>query len=82
MDAAFGIVNNAVIVANQTVVESMKKNGTFNADVAKEISSEVVQSIKQSLTTEQVQAIATTTALTLEEWIKQQVEVAVNNNKS
>lgn len=81
LDMAGKVVEDAVIAANQTIVETLKKEGTFNSKVAEEIKSNVVEEVKKTLTQEEKDAIAQTSSLVLEEWIKQQVEVFVNKNK-
>lgn len=78
---AHGIVENAVVAANQTVVESLKDKNLFTQEAATEVKNNVIEEVKKSLTSAQVQAIGKATALTLEDWIKQQIEVAVNGNK-
>lgn len=78
---AHKIVENAVVAANQTVVESLKDKNLFTKEAADQIKDSVVAEVKKSLTPDQIAAIGKATALTLEDWIKQQIEVAVNGNK-
>ena len=81
LDMAGKVVEDAVVAANQTIVETLKKEGTFNSKTAEEIKSNVVEEVKKTLTQEEKDAIAQTSSLVLEDWIKQQVEVFVNKNK-
>ena len=81
LDMAGKVVEDAVIVANQTIVETLKKNGKFDADTAVEIKDQVVENVKNTLTQDEKDAIAQTSSLVLEDWIKQQIEVFVNKNK-
>lgn len=81
LDMAGKVVEDAVIVANQTIVETLKKNGKFDARSAEEIKNSVIEEVKNTLTQDEKDAIAQTSSLVLEDWIKQQIEVFVNKNK-
>lgn len=81
LDMAGKVVEDAVIVANQTIVETLKKNGKFDTETALEIKDQVVENVKNTLTQDEKDAIAQTSSLVLEDWIKQQIEVFVNKNK-
>lgn len=81
LDMAGKVVEDAVIAANQTIVETLKKEGKFDGTVAEEIKNSVLEEVKNTLTQEEKDAIAQTSSLVLEDWIKQQIEVFVNKNK-
>ena len=81
IEMATKVVEDCVVEANQTIVEGLKKSGTFDGVNAQEVKDKVVEAAKASLTAEQIEAIKETSALCVEEWIKQQVEVMVNKNK-
>ena len=81
LDMAGKVVEDAVIVANQTIVDNLKNEGTFDSCKAEQIKDSVLEEVKKTLTQEEKDAIIQTSSLVLEDWIKQQIEVFVKKNK-
>lgn len=81
LDMAGKVVEDAVIVANQTIVDNLKNEGTFDSCKAEQIKDSVLEEVKKTLTQEEKDAIVQTSSLVLEDWIKQQIEVFVKKNK-
>ena len=81
LDMAGKVVEDAVIVANQTIVDNLKNEGTFDSSKAEQIKTSVLEEVKKTLTQEEKDAIVQTSSLVLEDWIKQQIEVFVKKNK-
>lgn len=81
LDMAGKVVEDAVIVANQTIVDNLKNEGTFDSSKAEQIKTSVLEEVKKTLTQEEKDAIIQTSSLVLEDWIKQQIEVFVKKNK-
>ena len=81
LDMAGKVVEDAVIVANQTIVDNLKNEGTFDSSKAEQIKTSVLEEVKKTLNQEEKDAIVQTSSLVLEDWIKQQIEVFVKKNK-
>lgn len=73
-------INDVVIYFNQTLVNEMKKNGTFNKEVGKEVFAKALDRVKASLT-EDIKLAIQTLYGDVDNFLETRIEKAVNENK-
>ena len=80
LNDALNIVSNGVDYVYQTYVEELKGTTLWDADAMKEASSRAMEYINANLT-EEAKAFISKNGKDLAEWIKEQIEIAIQKSK-
>ena len=80
LNDALKIVSNGVDYVYQTYVEELKGSTLWDADAMKEASNRAMEYINANLT-EEAKAFISKNGKDLAEWIKEQIEIAIQKSK-
>ena len=80
LNDALNIVSNGVDYVYQTYVEELKGTTLWDADAMKEASNRAMEYINANLT-EEAKAFISKNGKDLAEWIKEQIEIAIEKSK-